>query len=211
MRITIALLALFAASVSCAQDTDTRDFTMPRSLIKISPFQFFANTLELGVESFNASYSRSFQATVGFRTGSGFYDEGKGIHLEFAYRKFVTPMELRNRRSNDFYQGIYYSFYAGTSYFEGENTSYSYYDPNTGQVLMSQYSATIVSLTPGFTLGLERTFWRVVILDVYVGGGIRLSKADYSGSNYDIYDSDVFDPAYDGIYPKIGAKIGVKL
>ena len=211
MRITLTMFAFFVASVSFAQDADPRNFTMPRSLIKISPFQFFANTLELGVESFNSSYSKSFQGTVGFRTGSGFYDEGKGIHLEFAYRKFVTPMELRNRRSNEFYQGIYYSFYTGVSYFEGENTSYGYYDPNTGIWTNSSYNATIVSLTPGFTLGLERTFWKVIILDVYVGGGIRLSRAEYSGSNYAIYDDGVFDPAYDGIYPKIGAKIGVKL
>jgi hypothetical protein len=211
MRITLAILALFVSFVSSAQQIDTEDFTMPKTLIKISPFQFFANTLELGIESFNSSYSRSFQATVGFRSGSGYYDEGKGAHLEFAYRNYVTPMELRNRRSHDFYQGIYYSFYTGVSYFEGENSSYGYYDPNTGIWNTSNYSATIVSLTPGFTLGLQRTFWKVIVLDVFVGGGVKLTKAEYSGSNYEIYEDGPWDPAYDGIYPKIGAKIGVKL
>jgi hypothetical protein len=83
------------------------------------------------------------------------------------------------------------------------------YNSSTG-IYNSDYKQTITSVSPGFTLGLQKTLWRVVFLDVYVGGGIRFSDiTPPTTSQY--YDSDITDPGYEGIYPKIGAKIGVGL
>jgi hypothetical protein len=209
MRIIALLILLFITKVAVSQEAP--EFTFPRSLVKLSPLQLFNNTLELGVETFNSKLSKSFQVTAGFKSGSADFDDGQGASLELAFRKYVLPMELRVRKSREFYQGIYYSLYVGGAYFEGKASSYGYYDPNTNTWINGSYSATIKSISPGFTIGLQKTLWKVLVLDVFIGGGIKFSESHYSGTNYYPEYSGILDPGYDGIYPKFGGKIAVGL
>jgi hypothetical protein len=206
----ILFIALILITTACVGQQNS-DFTFPRSLIKLSPFQLFNNTLELGIETFNPKLSKSFQATLGFKSGASEFDDGQGGSIELAFRKYVLPMELRVRKSREFYQGIYYSLYVGGSYFEGKSSSYGYFDPNNGVWSNSSYSATIKSISPGFTIGLQKTLWKVLVLDVYIGGGIKFSESQYTGTNYYPSYNGILDPGYDGIYPKFGGKIGVGL
>jgi hypothetical protein len=211
MRRIVLASFIFLCTASFAQTDTQASFKMPRALIKLSPLQLFNNTLELGIERFNPAYSRSLQLTLGFKSGSSEFDDGQGGSAELAFRKYVLPMELRVRKSREFYQGIYYSLFVGGSYFQGTSSNYGYYDPNTGMWNNSTYKATIRSISPGFTIGLQKTMWKVLVLDVFIGGGIKFAESNYSGTNYYPTYNGILDPGYDGIYPKFGGKIAVGL
>jgi hypothetical protein len=211
MKKNLFIIAFAIAFNCCAQKSGTPTFSLPRNLVKLSPFQLFTNTLELGIESFNPSYSKSFQVSLGLRSGSVYYYTGKGASLEFAYRKYAAPMKFYNRKQREFYQGIYYSLFLNSAYFKGRDTYYSYYNPNGSTNTLVDFSDQIWSIAPGFTIGFERTLWKVLVLDVFVGGGIRFTDVQRKGTMPYSNGYEITDPGYEGIFPKIGAKIGVGL
>jgi len=208
MRKLLLILAFSSvATVLFAQEGEEPGFKLPRAVLKISPFQFVVHTLELGIETFNRTYSKSFNFSVGLRTGSNDYNDGKGANLELGYRKYVAPMKYRSRRNRESYQGIYYSLFVRGEYFKGENNNY-YYTSNP-----DSYTEKTYAIAPGFTIGFQKTLWQVILLDAYVGGGIKFSDVEYLTTPPPDYEPyyDIFDPGYSGIFPKIGVKIGIGL
>ena len=121
MRILFLILCITLFALTCySQDPSTAtEFKLPRSIVKLAPLQLFSNTLELGIESFNPSFSKSFQVSAGLRSGANNYNNGTGVSLELAYRKYALPMKFQTRKQRGFYQGIYYSLFVNGSYFEG--------------------------------------------------------------------------------------------
>ena len=189
--------------VFAANSQDTTAFKMPRAIVKFSPLYFFSNTFEMGLEAFNADYSRSFNVDIGFRSDAYDYDDGTGFNLELAYRRYVAPMKLHTRKSRQFYQGIYYSIFLRGETFYGD-----YYEYNSPQTEDYQ---RVNSIAPGFTLGLQKTLWEIIFLDVYFGGGVKMSDAPEE-DEYPYYTSpEITQPGYEGIFPRVGAKIGVRL
>ena len=203
--IIVALtFTLFTATVS-AQDSPS--FKLPRAVIKISPLQFVLQTFELGVETFNKTYSRSFNLSAGVRTGADYYEKGVGAGVEIGYRKYAAPMKFRSRNNRDSYQGIYYGLFVKGEYFKGE-------DPYYGSNASDDYSEKILSVSTGLTIGFQKTLWQILLLDVYVGGGYKFSDIDVTGylsqPDWDT-DQGIFGPGYTGVYPKMGVKIGIGL
>jgi hypothetical protein len=211
-RLILALLLLTSATLFAQETATEPEFRIPRTLIKLAPLQFFSSTLEMGLEAFNPEFTRSFDMSLGFRSNADAYNDARGGNLELGYRKYVSPMKIHTRKHRQFYQGIYYSVFVRGSYFKGSDV-FSTYDPLTSSYTEIHDSERVLAGGPGFTLGLQKTLWQIIFLDVFIGGGIRfadIKRVNYSGNFY--YSGDgLFDPAYDGIYPKIGAKIGVGL
>jgi len=206
-RLTIVCLSLFSVISLAAQNNQEPTFELPRTVMKISPFQFAVSTLELGIETFNPTYSKSFNLGLGIRSGSNEYNDGKGMSLELAYKKYPAPMKFKARGNREYYQGIYYTLFVKGEYFKGENRDYYYNStPET-------YTEKTYGITPGFAIGYQRTFWQMIFIDVYVGGGVKFSDVQYLDTPPADYDPhyDVLDPGYSGIYPKIGVKIGIGL
>lgn len=197
-KLLLVLSFLSVANVLFAQEDQEPTFKLPRAVMKIAPLQFFLSTLEVGVEVFNPTYSKSFNLSAGFRSGANGYNEGTGASVELAYRNYAAPMKYRARNNRESYQGIYYSLFVRGEYFK-EDDDYEYWE-------------TTFSITPGFTLGFQKTLWKVLLLDVYVGGGIKFSDVEYA-TTPPPYESSygILDPGYSGICPRIGAKVGMGL
>jgi hypothetical protein len=205
-NLLLVVLCSLMINVLLAQSDPEPTFQLPRTIVKLSPFQFAASTLELGIETFNPTYSKSFNLSVGLRSGSNDYNDGKGVSCELAFRKYAAPMKFRSRGNRQYYQGIYYTLFAKGEYFKGENIDYYYTNTET-------YTEKTFAVTPGFAIGFQRTFWQIIFMDVFVGGGVKFSNVDYLDTPPADYDPhyDIFDPGYSGIYPKIGVKIGIGL
>lgn len=208
MKKILLVIACFSVGIAVfAQDDSESGFKLPRTFLKISPLQFVANTLELGIEAFNPTYSKSFNFSFGFRSGSNDYYDGNGASVELAYRKYAAPMKYRVRGNRESYQGIYYSFFVRGEYFKGEDEDYYSGFPET-------YMQEIFSIAPGFTIGFQKTLWQIIMLDAYVGGGVKFSDVQYLTTSppvdYEPYYG-ILDPGYSGIFPKIGVKIGIGL
>lgn len=206
-KLLLVFMYLSVTVLLFAQEDSEPSFKLPRSVIKISPFQFALNTLELGIETFNPTYSKSFNFSLGLRTGSNVYNDGSGVNLELGYRKYAAPMKYRVRGNRESYQGIYYSLFVRGEYFKGEKNDYFYGG------YQDSYKEKTFAIAPGFTIGFQKTLWQVILLDAYVGGGVKFSHVDYLTTPPPGYEPyyDIFDPGYSGIYPKIGVKIGIGL
>ncbi len=74
---------------------------------------------------------------------------------------------------------------------------------------------TVISAFPGVQLGVARTFWDILYIEGYIGGGVRYAFYEDSNPNFqqdDPYYSnyyDVSDAEYRGVAPNIGMKVGV--
>lgn len=209
MKKSIWILLLLAATSfhGVRGQNDTADNQkLPRASIKITPLHFFSSTFQFGTEIFNTSYSRSFNLDIGLKSSSFSYDEAFGFTTEVGFRKYVKPMTYQEGKRKGFHQGIYYNFYLQGGYFEGEGYYDFFFDFNPEDI-----NVTIVSISPGFYIGLQRTLWEVMFLDVYVGGGYRASNIDYTLSPSQEIDYDITEPGYKGIYPRLGLKLGIGL
>jgi hypothetical protein len=76
----------------------------------------------------------------------------------------------------------------------------------------SHAKTKITSISPGFSIGVQRSIFEVMYIDFYLGGGIRFPSFEYSNDNHpDSNEDDIFSPSYEGIYPTFGLKVGIGL
>jgi|GEM_PF-6644206 len=199
-------IPLLFLCVSANSQSRTEDTNNPaRAIIKLSPLHFFSQTLELSVETLDPNYTRAFQISVALRSGQAEYIEGRGGGVTLAYRKYVRPLSTPSVRDPAVFQGIYYSVYLKGDVFQGEEDYW-------GQSQFFKTKENVRSIGPGFIIGLQRTIFQVLYMDVYIGGGIKFADVTYDGTAPDDQiNYDLFHPAYEGIYPAVGLKIGVGL
>lgn len=138
---------------------------------------------------------------------------------EISYRKYISLMKtLETRRGKSYLQGIYASGYDQGGRFSSEGTITSYtFPPNHAPVITTRYDIqeNVTNMGFGFTIGVNRTLWKVLYIDAYVGGGLQFAKRELSKppppNSFCSFYSDITDPGYQGILPKFGLLIGVKL
>jgi len=223
------LPALFLALVSLSAFAQTPDVPVKRFLFKLSPQHFTQNTLKVGGEYFNKNFTHSFaiyaSAVSGDKTEDYYYFSDyqyDGLGGELQYRKYISPLKLNTtKRGKEYYQGIYFAgFLQGGGYSADRYYGYDGYDPDNPDipiwVVEYDYEESIKNLAFGFTLGVQRTLWKVLFIDVYVGGGFQLSEVTRTGlfpSRHEpyYYDPGISVPAYEGVLPKIGLQIGLGL
>jgi len=110
---------------------------------------------------------------------------------------------LETRRGKSYLQGIYASGYDQGGRFSSEGTITSYtFPPNHAPVITTRYDIqeNVTNMGFGFTIGVNRTLWKVLYIDAYVGGGLQFAKRELSkppppNSFYSFY-SDITDPGY---------------
>jgi hypothetical protein len=217
-----ALVILFAvATTVLAQAQDIKQL-QSRSLIKLSPQHFGVNTLQVGTERFNASFTKSWSIAIGFRNqgGNNDYDRKiRGGDLDLQFRKYVRPMQhLTSRKNRSYVQGIYFGPFVNAGMYsidEQYTSNWINYNPMGQPIQQTQTFGAIYDtrhMAGGFTIGVQRTFWEVLAVDIFVGGGLRSTAIDVisNSDNRSIYSS-VVDPSFSGIFPRIGAKLAISL
>lgn len=219
IRLFLTGMGLMLGFFAVAQEVSP----MPsRTWAKISPQHFIVNTFQLSVEHFNADFSGSWNFSGGFRSqgGSGTYDtEIRGGEFDIQYRKYVRPMKVYTGRKNrNYVQGVYLGpFVNGGAYAVDDQYTSTWisFDQNGQQVIQSQMYGSVFDtrhVAGGLTIGVQRTFWEVLALDVFVGGGMRFSEVKMqSSTSYGSYYSGVVDPGFSGIFPRIGFKVAIAL
>lgn len=227
MKTPLFILLCIVSVPAICQDDEV--LTAPRALFKTTPQSFFTNTLKVGVEVFNKTRNKSYSLYLSGRLDGEngatafYYDDDfyQGFAAEFQYRKYLNGFTSRkSRRDREFLQGVYVAGYVnGGSYAnKGEFTIFDY-DFNTGQTTSNTYNVDdkILNIGTGFTIGYHRTFWKVLFLDAYLGGGVQISEIDRKfdpvTSNDYYYSSynGITAPGYQGIMPKFGIAVGIAL
>lgn len=222
---TLTALLLLVPVLSFSQHPDDSD--LKRNVLKIAPQQFAVKSLKIGVERFNSRFNKSYSLYLTARKEKSnelqFPAGYDGLGGEFQYRTYLQPLaSYQNRNGKGYHQGIYLSGYIQGNAFSGDQFYlYSYVDPTTGGYFVAPFNRHVSNGNwgTGFTIGLQRVLWEVVTLDAYVGGGFQWSdvigerygppplNSEYSLNTTYNYS----DPEFQGVLPKAGIHIGIRL
>lgn len=218
-HLLLTLSGMILSAMLCAQDASPLPSKM---LIKVSPQHFIASTLQVGIEHFNTDFSKSWNFSIGLRNQgnnqNSYSDEVRGGEIDLQFRRYVRPLQQFSSRKNRTYsQGVYFGpFINGGFYTVDDLNTYTWtYRDINGQLITETSSNggkyETQHFAAGFTIGLQRTFWEVLTLDAFVGGGLRATNFTLiAGDRNDIYNG-LLDPGFTGIFPRIGFKVGIAL
>jgi hypothetical protein len=189
---------------------------LPRTLFKFSPQHIGLATLLSEVERFNAARSRSYSFGVGV-TYQGQFEQPeqtpvrRGFQMGFQYRKYIKPLAIAGKSAS---QGIYVGGFADAGFNrtrELRGWRPDREDPRRVNHIYSDYETLFFA--SGFTLGVQRVFWNVLAVDVFAGGGLRLNQIQMVelGERWAMPHQEIYLPEHEGIFPRIGLKVGIAL
>ena len=226
-RIFIALALMLGAVFSAqaqesAKPTETK--ALSRHILKLPPLHFTRSTFTLRYERLNAAMTRSLQFSIDLTTMESSWNDYKemGWGGDLEYRIYAGGFKQGTTQKGQTYgQGVYFAPYVKGEYF---NTNETYWgegrqDPNTGQWINGQGTVErkIMAFTPGAVIGWQRSFWGVLHLDVYLGGGIRYTSEERNftdgqpAGSLSFHYSGLWDRGYSGVAPRMGFNVGIGL
>lgn len=214
-KIAFCLWACLLVITVHAQEEDF--IPLPNKIIKMNPWEFIDNTFFLEIEKFNPDQDESWNFGFGFKTGYDWYgDEEIGGKLELSKRFYLKGMEVHypKKDRNPHVLGVFVGFFArGVFTYKGQEDFI--WNETTQESVRQTNERTVISAFPGVQLGVARTFWDILYIEGYIGGGVRYAFYEDSNPNFqqdDPYYSnyyDVSDAEYRGVAPNIGMKVGV--
>src|SRR6478736_9040564 len=130
MKNLLALLFASSGLFSFGQEQTS----IPRTIFKLSPLYFLENTLKIGIERINKSYTKSYSFSVSARTDNlGQQNEMtgyNGLAGEFQYRSYIMPLkEYVSKKGRTYQQGLYAAGFlqVGNYVTSGKTYVYPYY------------------------------------------------------------------------------------
>lgn len=221
------LLFLLSVSTSSLWSQGEEEKNNYSWIFKVSPQHLTRNMLKVGGEFFNGKKTRSYSVLLQVVSNNKSNDpysfdrilpyNGGGVEVSF--RKYLSPFQdLTSKRGRAFQQGIYFSGFiqAGTYSGDFQYDDYVYNtQTSTYEIITYQYSKSAQNGALGFSIGVQRTFWKVLSLDAYLGAGYQIANLKNEGQTpehiYGNYDYDLDQPSYYGILPKVGLLLGITL
>lgn len=176
-----------------------------KNAFKLHPQQFFAYNFMVGLERVLLK-NNSIQVNVGvtaYNSNSNSIYEDRSIlggSAELMYRAYLLP---RIKSLQGLYAAPFIKF-QHVQIKEGEVTYISY--PGT-PVYTPAKDYYINSTMGGFIIGYQFLFGNVLTLDLYGGGGMKVSDSNQPNNTYG--NDFTFYQNYTGVTPKIGGTIGV--
>lgn len=136
---------------------------------------------------FKIKLSRSFQLTYSKKTETKSYP----IAYEFFYLSPFLQYNYFSQEHND-----------QTSSISSGNV-YTTYTIEGGTDVINTFGGGVV-------IGGRLTLGKKFDMDLYAGGGVKYSGIDVTNNNFlDDYGSNIFEPGFTGVYPKLGFRLGI--
>jgi hypothetical protein len=185
-----------------------------QNAIKISPFEFGQAQFEMAYERYFGDRSSSIMILPSIYLKDDLKESKTGFQIGAQYRVFLSHLRSDQKRV---FLGLYnIGFYAGVyaQYLDyEEDYQFTWWDNSKGESFTDNFTKDISSTEGGAILGVQFDITNRILIDFYVGGGIRYSSftdtrtevVDPSDYHDDVW---VFDPEYKGVKPKIGFQIG---
>lgn len=185
-----------------------------QNAIKISPFEFGRAEFQLHYERYFNNRKSSITVAPSIFLRDNANEKANGWQLMSQYRFYLTHY---NGEADRIFLGLYnVGFYTGLYglYLDySEDFVSGQYDPISSEYIMSTYNKTVNSFEAGPLLGVQIDITKRILIDFFVGGGIRWS--DYTNSYTDEIENygsfGVFDTEYTGVKPKLGFTIGITI
>ncbi|MCX6257933.1 MAG: DUF3575 domain-containing protein [Bacteroidia bacterium] len=167
--------------------------------ISVGIFQFFGGTLDVNYEHYlKPSTSMVISGDITMISSSNSEDVlgGKG---EFQYRYYVAPFILSTGSLK--LEGVYVGPYVFYNYTNVLN--HNYYDNSSGLTYERNFYYSTYS--GGFIGGVKFSLIKHFSIDIYFGGGLKITKTNDKENNNGIYDR-----GYSGISPRINCTFGLR-
>jgi hypothetical protein len=213
MKKLLLIIGFFMPLMMSAQDESVAHFSKKNAL-KISPIEFGNAEFQLSYERYFGDRSSSIQFTPSFILEENGDESREGWQAMLQYRFYLTHLKSSEGKSFwglyniGFYTGVY-----GLYFNQNEELLRYYYDNTTGMSFNEIYARKITAGEGGALIGMQVDITPRIVIDFYVGGGIRYTEIDDefvppNNENYYNY-FDVFDPGYKGVKPKLGLQLGI--
>ncbi len=212
--LVLSTVNLHAQQINIADETTEKEsIPLVTNILKISTVAFLDETFELGYERFNKRHTGSWNVNFGIQgSNSNSRNQKFGFKYDLQYRAY--PMGLGERYSkigNLYRRGIY-----GGVFLRGEiiDKTYEFYHFDVSQNFGTDRTneQEITAFNPGVLIGIQRTFFDIIYIDVFLGGGMRFVSIRNSDPLYDENQSifrDIYDDDYEGVVPRFGLSIGL--
>ncbi len=166
------------------------------------------NITNLGMSNFQLSYERFLTNNFALHTsfGATFIDNTdkrkEGLNSELYFKYYIFDSNLATRKYN-----LYFAPYLMYKYASVVLYNQSFLEDG-GVAIYYDENAVFNSLGVGFLMGHQFTLAKKLVIDIYLGGGIR---RNISTNAKDFFFNDTpFQDGYNGIIGKAGIEIGFK-
>ena len=194
-RLKLILILSFSCLFASAQDQAVKQDAF-RNIFKISPLSFFSSTFQVSYERLTGSdKSLNFSAALTYKDSEN--EAVTGYRGEFQFRYFILQHETPRAKRK-----LYFAPFIFDQYTDVTEHGYYYY-PYQGP---GDYSYKVNSFAAGVVGGVNWTFAKRFVMDIFVGGGVRTSNAKNINTYY--YNDGLMGYAYKGIFPRVGFDLG---
>lgn len=213
MKKLFSILVFLMPFMLLAQDMSQPRFDKKNAL-KISPIEFGNAEFQLSYERYFGDRSSSIQIMPSFILEENGDESREGFQAMLQYRFFLSHL---NKDEGKTFWGLQnFGFYAGAYglyFYQNEDRLVYWYDPMNPGDNYDNFNKEITAGEGGAIIGMQVDVTERIIIDFYVGGGIRYTDIvdEYIPNEntpyYEYYD--VFDPEYKGVKPRLGLQIGI--
>jgi hypothetical protein len=186
----------------------TEDLRRP-FILKLSPFHLFDNTLHLGGETF---LNKTYKSSIYLGLGGTYADKklksdiGGSVDLQFRYYPRTFHID-----SSSSLQSAASGLFIGFGITCGINELRK---KDNGQFYSDSYDITSQWITPSVVLGYQIIQWESLFVDVFIGGGMRITNVTYTASspsfeNDVLSNGNLYSRYFKGVLPKAGLTIGL--
>lgn len=182
--------------------------------IKISPAEFGNAQFEISYERYFGDRSSSLIILPSIFLKEDIRESKEGYQLSAQYRVYLS--HIRSDEKSVFlgfhniglYAGVYVQY---LNY--NEDYQLSWWDDENSESYTQTMTKDVSATEGGAILGVQIDLTKKILLDFYIGGGVRYSdftdtKTAVVDPNYYFENVSVFDPEYKGVKPKVGFQIG---
>ncbi|MDF1697995.1 MAG: hypothetical protein P1U56_19260 [Saprospiraceae bacterium] len=211
MKYISTIIALFM----CFSGFGQSDHFSNRNALKISPVEFGKAQFEVSYEHYFGDRSSSFSISPSVILKENNQESIEGFQIGAQYRFYLSHVRKDERRvflgfhNIGLYTGLY-----GQYLDYKEDYQYMWYDNQQGEPMSGEFTKDVTAMEGGAIIGVQIDITNRILLDFFVGGGIRYS--DYVDTREavvnpgDYYNEPgIFDPEYQGVKPKIGFQLGI--
>jgi len=185
------------------------------SAIKFSPASFRNSEFRVLYEKYFVNRKSSITFAPSFVLRDNAHEKKIGYQMMAQYRFYLTHFN-KEERGNNFLGMENYGFYSGLyGLFLDYHSDYNrdYYEPEQDAYLRKEFEKNIYAIEGGVLLGVQVDITKRILVDLYVGGGVRYTQVDDTFDEYrnedGWYDTySIFDPEYKGVKPVGGFLLG---
>ncbi len=198
----IALIFGIVSVTSAQEQNETNTIKDYPNTVKFSTFTFINGTFQLNYERFLKT-DKSLAFYAGYTYRDNWEDEREGFNFEIQYKYFVFESV-----GNKTVKRLYFAPYTSFHYTDLTNEYYYWHHDDPDGYYYSKENYIIKSYRSGVLFGFNWILAERITLDIYMGGGIRKTNNFDKGKD-SYYDSDIWEPGYNGIAPRIGLDVGI--